>query len=1153
MTRPTFRLAASLLLFPIFLAAQNLPYPVLFCSQIPNPQGFASSMETFGNHNASMEAAPRGGDLYIRYPDGTLKNLTQLAGFGQNGMQGANAIAVRDPHVHWDGQKAVFSMVVGAPTQQYQVLTFYWQLYEVTGLGQNDTPVITLVPNQPVGYNNVQPIYGTDDRIIFVSDRPRGGYAHLYPQLDEYETSRTVTGVWRLDPNACSLSDGLEMLTHAPSGDFTPIIDHAGRVVFTRWDHLQRDQQADADILYNAGYGTFNYVSEAANAATLPISPDIEVFPEPRASRTDLLALPEWQGFNGQTINLFNPWMMNEDGTELEMLNHIGRHETGDTYFDPNLYDDPNLHYFSAGFSQNPKPIRSMFHIHESPVTPGLFYGTEAGEFGTHASGMIISVLATPSMNAEQVQFNYITHTDTRGPDETPSPNHTGLYRDPLPLSNGQVLAVHTSETDYDQNIGTSSMPKSRYDYRLRFLIPHTAGFLKADTVNNLTGAGITKSISWWSPDQLRSYNGLLWETYPVEVRPTPRPANPTNGIETVPAIEQALFTAAEVDLHDFKKFLRRHNLSVLVTRDVTSRDDADEQQPYNLKVYDSPHQTVNPATPDSLYTVKYLRFVQADQLRGWGEASSPHPGRRPIAQFLHDSLSTVYNLPTTGPMGSQNILPDGSVAAIVPANRALSWQLADSLNRGIVRERLWLSTVPGEVRVCTSCHGESHLNQAGLPSPTNPPQALTALLNHVKLFDRDGDGITDIHDAYPTNPTKHIAEPVSEDFVAGLVNWINQNPGSDAVTWQAEPGVACGNGTAVINNQAANLPGTSDFLRRFVDLYNLDSVKLSFKLAYARHSADRFDGLRVRVVSCDGTDEVVYDQSGSDLATAPDQTALFTPTDCSQWRTECINLTAYAGKTIELVFENVNGWGNRLFLDSIRILELDAGVPLPTISGELNPCASTVQAYLLTSSHPPGTPVFWEVSGGTLQAGQGTSGISVLWGSGSTGSVRVRVGEDCVATTTRPVEIHALPTMNAPTITQPTCAAPAGAIEVSGSGSGNLEYSVNNGASYQASPLFAALVAGNYQLTVRLQDAPACVAVYPANPVVLALPPDQLAVDGTPIPSGNYRAEVLLQSVGTVGSASNVVFSTGNSVELNPLFEVLLGGVLEVLLPGCY
>ena len=263
------------------ITAQTLPNPILFCTQVPQPADFNSLMATFGNHQGSLFSAPRGGDLYIRYTDGTLKNLTQAAGYGQSGQQGANAIAVRDPSVYWDGTKAIFSMVVGAPTARYQVLTYTWKLYEITGIGQGQTPVITLVPNQPTGYNNVQPIYGTDDRIIFISDMPRSGAAHLYPQLDEYETSAIVSGVWRVDPKACSQAAGLEMLTHSPSGDFTPIIDNAGRVVFTRWDHLQRDQQADADILQTqgrgggSGYGSLNYADETAAAAKSAITPDI--------------------------------------------------------------------------------------------------------------------------------------------------------------------------------------------------------------------------------------------------------------------------------------------------------------------------------------------------------------------------------------------------------------------------------------------------------------------------------------------------------------------------------------------------------------------------------------------------------------------------------------------------------------------------------------------------------------------------------------------------------------------------------------------------------------------------------------------------------------------------------------------------------------
>ena len=138
--------------------------------QVLQPSGFGTSLETFGNHQASTYSAPRGGDLYIRYTDGSLKNLTQTAGFGQNGMQGATSIAVRDPSVHWSGTKALFSMAIGSATVRYQVQSYTWKIYEISGLGKDETPIITLVPNQPIGYNNFQPIYGTDERVIFTSD-----------------------------------------------------------------------------------------------------------------------------------------------------------------------------------------------------------------------------------------------------------------------------------------------------------------------------------------------------------------------------------------------------------------------------------------------------------------------------------------------------------------------------------------------------------------------------------------------------------------------------------------------------------------------------------------------------------------------------------------------------------------------------------------------------------------------------------------------------------------------------------------------------------------------------------------------------------------------------------------------------------------------
>jgi hydrazine synthase alpha subunit-like protein len=704
-----------------------LSNPILFVTQMPIAADFATIGAVFANHHADMQSVGRGGDLWIRYPDGTLKNLTAAVGYGSSGLQGANAIAVRDPAVSWDGTKAIFSMVIGAPTQRYEVKTFFWQLYEVNSLGQNQTPTITKVPNQPTNYNNISPIYGTDDRIIFVSDRPRNGASHLYPQLDEYELTPVNTGLWSLD----RANGDLFLLDHAPSGDFTPSLDSFGRVIFTRWDHLQRDQEADIDAGEVAKgqpptYGTFNYADESAGAA-YQFNQRAEVFPEPRSSRTDLLA-----GTNlvGHTFNFFSPWQINEDGTEAETLNHIGRQEFG-IYSDPSFDDDPNLTYLPGGTHANQYQLRGdggLLHIKESPATPGLYYATNAHEFGSHAAGQIISITGAPTLNADQMVVTPITHPDTVSTDDTPSPDHSGLYRDPLPLADGSVVVAHTAETRQDANTGTTDTPGSRYDFRLKLLA--AAGNSYQSAGQPLT-SGIVKTLSYWDPDTLVSYSGPMWELNPVELRARTKPARLS---APLPAPELAAFAAAGVDPATFKAYLAQHNLALAVTRNVTSRDNADRQQPFNLRVAGGVQKT---GAAGKIYDVAYMQFFQADLIRGKGLRSSsgePQEGRRVLAQPMHDSTAQMLNSAHAGtPASSVTIAGDGSVAAFVPARRAMSWQMTDSAGTPVVRERLWVTFQPGEVRVCASCHGLNNVDQAGGAAPANTPDALYQLLQSWK------------------------------------------------------------------------------------------------------------------------------------------------------------------------------------------------------------------------------------------------------------------------------------------------------------------------------------------------------------------------------------------------------------------------------------
>lgn len=744
--------------------------PILFVTQIPIGEDFTTIGSVFGNHKAGPDYTGRGGDLFIRYPDGSLKNLTAAAGFGTgSGFQGANSIAVRDPAVHWDGTKAVFSMVVGAPTGTGQPSAATFQLYEVTGFGLGETTVITKVPNQPTGYNNVAPCYGTDGRILFTTDRPRGGLAHLYPQRDEYEIAPTVSGLWSLDP----VSGDLFQLDHAPSGDFTPILDSYGRVIFTRWDHLQRDQEADADkdaIAQGTSlpFGTFNYSDESTNALVL-VGDRTEVFPESRFKSGIT---------NAHVFNFFFPWMVNEDGTEMETLNHIGRQELA-RYMEQSLLNDPNLQiFYNAALRFNTNSADNLLHLKEDPQHPGSYFATDAPEFFTHASGQILSLTAPPGLDADHMRLSYYTHPETKSFSANATTNHSGHYREPLPMSDGTLIAVHSPNTDLEHKRGVGS----EYDFRLKTL-KKTGTYWVTD--QNLT-AGITKTVSFYG-NGLQSYSGPLWELNPVEVRARPVPVA---AHAPLPGPEQQVMDEEGVDVAALKSYLQMNDLALVVSRNLTTRDHADHQQPYNLRVAGTATQTLGAG--GKIYDIAYLQFFQGDQLRGLGlyhTNSTPAAGRRVLAAPLHDSAAVANNPPVpAGPVGSVKLGNDGSMAAFVPARRALTWQLTDTNAGPVVRERFWLTFQPGEIRTCTSCHGLNTRDQANHPVPTNKPEALRTLMqgwkaatamntSNAALSSVPGTGRISLHlQGQPLTAYRLQSSP-------DLVNWTTMSTNSTDVT----------------------------------------------------------------------------------------------------------------------------------------------------------------------------------------------------------------------------------------------------------------------------------------------------------------------------------------------------------------------------------
>ena len=524
---------------------------ILYVTQTPIG-GLDTIVSHFTNHMARVDQAPRGGDLMIRYPDGSTRNLTREAGFGEaSAFQGDKSIAVRQPTVHWDGNKALFSMAIGSVTQRYshkQNNAFRWQIYEIEGLGKSEKVQIKKVANQPKDANNIAPIYGSDDRVIFISDQTPGSRKHLYPQLDEYEAQPVNTGIW-------SIVDGKsQMIEHSPSGVFQLLLDSTGRIIYTKWDHLQRDQMGDKPT-YDGTGRVLTFDNESPTSSSTNKTKGTEFFPEARSDdRIDYDP-----GYSTHKFNQFYPWQVNQDGSEEETLNHIGRHEWGGSYTDGNFTNDASLkpsinkNAYTKATMQLPGD-GGLFFINEDPKLPGRFYGVRAKEFGTGNAGSLVSLDGRPETSPEQMALIPLT------PAGKGSYLEYGRYRNFIKLSDGKFVASHTEAPENLENKGTLSNPNWNYKFRIKKWDPN------APKRPSLLTIPSKRTLKWYTPDQEASWSGEMWELDPTEVRPRPRPPLKT---ATLPKIEKTVFDEVGVDQGELKNWLRSNELALITGRNV--------------------------------------------------------------------------------------------------------------------------------------------------------------------------------------------------------------------------------------------------------------------------------------------------------------------------------------------------------------------------------------------------------------------------------------------------------------------------------------------------------------------------------------------------------------------------------------------------------
>ncbi|OWY18205.1 T9SS C-terminal target domain-containing protein [Sphingobacteriales bacterium UPWRP_1] len=167
---------------------------------------------------------------------------------------------------------------------------------------------------------------------------------------------------------------------------------------------------------------------------------------------------------------------------------------------------------------------------------------------------------------------------------------------------------------------------------------------------------------------------------------------------------------------------------------------------------------------------------------------------------------------------------------------------------------------------------------------------------------------------------------PYTENFenaATTAAQWITLNY-DGATTWQQTTVGGCpANGSKAMrmDNRNYGALGQQDYLYTAIDLFNYATASLTFDVSYALYSTGPSDRLRVVVsADCGESFTTLYNKQGSDLASATAVSAAWAPANCTHWKTETINLSAFAGNEIIIGFVNKCLNGNRLYLDNVNV-----------------------------------------------------------------------------------------------------------------------------------------------------------------------------------------------------------------------------------------
>jgi hypothetical protein len=190
-----------------------------------------------------------------------------------------------------------------------------------------------------------------------------------------------------------------------------------------------------------------------------------------------------------------------------------------------------------------------------------------------------------------------------------------------------------------------------------------------------------------------------------------------------------------------------------------------------------------------------------------------------------------------------------------------------------------------------------------------------------------DNNGVNNTKSGSYAVASSPVAAPLTQGFPTSTfppANWARENPDGGA-TWtrNSNGGFQASAGSAKMDFYNSPADEEDVLYAPKVNLVNAahNNARLTFSHAYATYQNEA-DALTVEVsTDCGASWTTVWFKSGTQLSTAPAQTASFTPSAANQWVRDTASLAVVFGEADVLVrFLATSAYGNNLYIDDINI-----------------------------------------------------------------------------------------------------------------------------------------------------------------------------------------------------------------------------------------